>query len=227
MQKNVLLVFLLLISLLERPVPLRAQAAVAPQPADEAAKDSRSQEKQPPREYLQRTAEDFVPMTRSERFAYALNRTFSPSVLLGTTVRAGLNESRDAPKEWGQGMEGFGKRWGSVYAQHFIGVALENSAAFALHEDNRYFASGKQRVWARLLYAGESTVLARHDDGSRSLSVSALGGTAGAAFLSRTWHPPSTSSMNDAAISFGLTLAVHTAMNVAREFSPSILRRVR
>jgi len=174
----------------------------------------------------QRTAEDFVPMTRSERVAYAVNRAVGPSALINSAIRASLNEGLNRPKEWGQGIDGFGKRVGSTYAQHFIGTALENGAAYALHEDNRYFASGMQSKWGRLLYAGESTVLARHDDGTRSLSVSAIGGAAGAAFLSRTWQPPSSRSVDDAMISFGLSLAMRAAFNVAREFSPPLLRRL-
>jgi len=216
---------MILIPLLITVVPLRAQSP-ADDVADQEPQVSGLLQKQPSTECLQRTAEDFAPMTRSERLVYALNRTVGPSEFLISAVRAGLNEGLNLPKEWGQGSDGFGKRWGSAYAQHFIGTALENGAAFALHEDNRYFASGKQAVWQRLLYAGESTLLTRHDDGSRSLSVSALGGTAGAAFLSRTWQPRSTGSVDDAAISLGLSLAVRTAINVAREFSPPILRRM-
>ena len=174
----------------------------------------------------QRTAEDFVPMTRSERLAYAIHRTIGPSAFFVSGIRAGLNQGLERPEEWNQGSLGFGKRFGSVYAQHFIGSAIENGAAFGLHEDNRYFASGKERIWERLFYAGESTLLERHDDGSRSVSLSVLGGLAGASFLSRSWQPRSESSAEDAMISFGLSLAVRAGMNVAREFSPAVLRRV-
>ena len=38
------------------------------------------------------------------------------------------------------------------------------TASAALHEDNRYFASGEKGIWPRVLYAVTSTVLAhRHD----------------------------------------------------------------
>lgn len=221
MQKNTLLVFVLLVLplLLIPSIPLEAQALPA-------ARNSPLSLLTPCVECRQRTAEDFVPMTRSERFAYAVNRAVGPSALITSGIRASLNEGLNRPREWGQGMDGFGKRIGSTYAQHFIGTTLENGAAYALHEDNRYFASGKQSTWGRLFYASESTLLARHDDGTRSLSLSAIGGAVGAAFLSRTWQPPSTRSADDAAISFGLSLAMRAAFNTAREFSPLFLRRI-
>src|SRR5207248_1762003 len=128
------------------------------------------------------------------------------------------------PQEWGQGAKGFGRRYGSDYAQLIIGQTIENGLAFGLHEDNRYFESGKRGI-GRLGYALESAFLARHDNGSRSISISAIGGAAGAAFISRAWQPHSTTSMGEGATSFGVSMGVRAGMNVAREFLPRKLRR--
>src|SRR5215831_4821191 len=94
----------------------------------------------------------------------------------------------------------------------------------ALHEDNRYFNSGKQGVWRRTEYALTSSMLARHDDASRHVSISQLGGVAAAAFLSRLWQPKSQSSLGDGAVSFGLTMAGNTGFSVVKEFLPDLGR---
>ena len=179
-----------------------------------------------PGECLQRTAEDFVPETRSERIAYAINGITGPTAFVYAAIRAGINQADNEPREWAQGAAGFGRRFGSAYGEHFVGEALEQGIALALHEDNRYFASGEQGFGRRLRYALASTFLARHDDGSRGIAVSSIGSAAGTAFLSRAWQPRSTRSAGDAAVTFGLTLAARAGFNVAREFSPRFFARM-
>jgi hypothetical protein len=91
-----------------------------------------------------------------------------------------------------------------------------------LHEDNRYFNSGKRGFWSRVGYSVASGVLARHDDGTRHLSISQLGGVAAGAFLSRTWQPPSQHSVGNGAVSFGISMASNVGFGVVKEFLPDI-----
>jgi hypothetical protein len=157
-----------------------------------------------------------TPRERAAQYAHAL---FGVNAVLFSAASAGIGQLRGAPDEWGGGAEGFGRRLGSAYAQRVVGQTIENGLAFGLHEDNRYFRSGKTGI-GRLGYAISSAFLARHDDGSRFISVSAIGGNAGSAFISRAWQPRSTTSMGDGAISFGVTMGARVGLNVAREFLP-------
>jgi hypothetical protein len=75
-------------------------------------------------------------------------------------------------------------------------------------------------------YAVKSSVLARSDDGTQHLSVSQIGSTAGAAFISRLWQPRSNNSAGDGAVSFGISMATNAGVNVIREFLPDITRHV-
>jgi hypothetical protein len=172
-----------------------------------------------------RTAEDFVPMTRTERAAYYVQSIVGPEAFLYSAVRAGGGQGIDRPREYGQGMEGFGLRMGSAYAERTIGQTFEHGFALGRHEDNRYFSSGKRGFGPRLAYAFSSAFLARHDDGSRGLSLSTLGGTAVGAFVSRTWQPRSTTSLADGGVSFGITLGLRAGFNVIREFAPGSVKR--
>jgi hypothetical protein len=180
----------------------------------------------PPADCLYRTAEDFVPMTRSERIAEARTAVASTTPFIYSAIRAGIDQGHNRPREWGKDVEGFGLRYGSIYAENFIGQTFQQGVSYALHEDNRYFASGKRNVVRRFGYAIASTLLARYDDGSRSISVSAIGGAATGAFISRAWQPRSTTSAGDAAVSFGLTMATRAGINVLREFSPRFIGRI-
>jgi len=123
-------------------------------------------------------------------------------------------------------MSGYGKRYGNILGQYSIQRTVTFGLASALHEDNRYFNSGKQGVWKRTGYALSSGVLARKDDGSRHVSISQLGGVAAGAFLSRLWQPPSQSAASNGAISFGITMASNIGFSVVKEFLPDLGRKI-
>jgi hypothetical protein len=178
------------------------------------------------RETLIEQADYFVPMTNRERWVHYAYSVVQPQAILFPAFQAGLNQDRNTPHEWGQGAEGYGRRFASVYGEHLIGSTVGNAIAFGLHEDNRYFKSRKTEIGRRLSYAITSVLLARHDDGSRFISYSAIGGGAAGAFISRTWQPQSTHSAGDAAVSFGYAIAERAGINVAREFSPRRLERI-
>jgi hypothetical protein len=173
---------------------------------------------------LDRFAEDYVPQSNVERLLEAARNVTSRSAFIDSALHAGIDEAMGRPKEWDTHLDGFGERLGSSYAEHFIDVAIRDSIAFGLHEDNRYFLSGRHGFRSRLVYVLESSVLARHDDGTRSISVSGIGGAASAAFISRAWQPRSTSSPGDAAVSFAFIIATRTLRNGLREFGPRPIR---
>jgi len=172
-----------------------------------------------------RRADDFVPMTRSERAAHYVHALFGSEAFVLSAARAGVGQLRNSPHEWGQGAEGFGSRYGSAYAQRIIGQTIENGLALGLNEDNRYFRSGKHGI-GRLGYAVTSAFLARHYDGTRYISFSAIGGAAGSAFISRAWQPRSISSMGSGARSFGIGMGVRVGLNIGREFLPNWIGKI-
>jgi len=182
--------------------------------------DSRSAVSSPP-------PREFAPMTRSERLSrYVLGLADYESVLR-SAASAGIAQAGNTPKEWRGGGEAYGKRIGNAYAEHVINRTVQYGLAAALHEDNRYFVSGQTGFGRRIKYAVASTLLARHDDGSRSFSFSRIAGAASAGFISRQWQPRSTNSAGDGAVSFGVSMAGDIGFNVFREFWPGFKHRGR
>jgi len=170
---------------------------------------------------------EFAPMSRGERFRNYLVRVAGLQPFITAAATAGISQAEDTPKEWGGGGEGYGKRVGNAYAQDFIRGTLEYGVSVALHEDNRYFASGQTGFFRRTKYAVVSTLLARHDNGDQSFSFSRIGGAAGAAFISRAWQPRSITSAGDGAVSFGIFMGSDIGFNVFREFWPGRRRHFR
>jgi hypothetical protein len=167
---------------------------------------------------------EFHPLTQKERNQNFTNSLINPIWYFKAAASAGANQWTNTPEEWGQGASGYGKRFGDIMAQY----AIRNTTMFGfeslLHEDNRYFGSGKKGFWPRTGYALSSGLLARHNNGKRYPSVSLLIGYASGAYLSRFWQPQGSRSVGDAATSFGISMAWNIGLGVVKEYLPDILR---
>ena len=169
-------------------------------------------------------SKEFVPMTQSERTHLYFKTMVNPIGFIKTGFSAGVDQANDKPKEWEQGASGYGKRFANILGQYSIQRTVTYGLGSALHEDNRYFNSGKQGFWPRTGYALTSGILARHDDGSRHFSISQVGGVAAGAFIARLWLPTSQSSASAGATSFGITMGSNAAFGILKEFLPDIGR---
>ena len=165
---------------------------------------------------------EFTPMTRSEGLRHYLGQTFGVGSFAQSAMSAGFAQLNQKPEEWGDGGEGYARRLGNAYAKHFISQTLQYGAATALHEDDRYLVSGQTGLWNRARYAIASTFLARKLNGQRTFAFARFAGAAGAAFISNTWQPASTSGSDRAATSFGICIAANLGGNIAREFWPDL-----
>jgi len=169
-------------------------------------------------------AKQFQPMTQNERNHLYFKTMINPLGFARCAFSAGIDQWNDKPSEWEQGASGYGKRFANILGQYSIQRTVSYGLSSAFHEDNRYFSSGRQGFWSRTGYALSSGILARHDDGTRQISISQIGGVAAGAFLARTWLPSSQHSAGDAAVSFGITMGSNIGMGVVKEFLPDLVR---
>jgi hypothetical protein len=173
-----------------------------------------------------KTSADFTPLTGEEKVRAYAKGLFSPFHFVTAASAAGITQWRDVPHSWGQGAEGFGHRFGNYFAKQTTQRTLRLAGEELLHEDNRYFGSGEHSFGRRIMYAVKSGFLARKDDGTRRLSLSQIGSTAGGSFISRLWQPSTNSSAGDGAVSFGIGMATNAGTNILREFLPDITRHI-
>jgi len=173
-----------------------------------------------------KTQDQFKPMTPKERLRAYAKGLFSPFHFLMAGTAAGITQLQDVPHEWGEGAEGYAHRFANYYAIATTSSMLQMAGEDLLHEDNFYYGSGEQGIWKRVKYAVKSSVLARGSDGTQHLSISQIGSTAGAAFISRLWQPKSSDSAGDGAVSFGIAMATNAGVNVIREFLPDVTRHL-
>jgi len=101
-------------------------------------------------------AENFVPMTRSERQRTTCMPSLARSVRAFGCSRWGQPASQ-LPSRMGPGAEGFGRRYGNAYAQRIIGQTIENGLAFDYMKTTAI--SGRESMDRRLGYAITSHVV--------------------------------------------------------------------
>jgi hypothetical protein len=98
-----------------------------------------------------------------------------PYPIIGAALAAGINQADNTPPEWGQGAEGYGKRFGSNFGIAAISTTTRYGFAEALGEDTLYYRCECKGVFPRLGHAMISTFTARRgDDGHRVFSLPAL-----------------------------------------------------
>src|SRR5579864_8292836 len=73
-------------------------------------------------------AQDIAPLTAQEKLDVHAWRSFGPAPLIGTALGAGLNQLEGDPREWGQGVGGYARRYASI--EGYVGVY--NGLAFGL-----------------------------------------------------------------------------------------------
>jgi len=164
----------------------------------------------------------YTAPTQSDKYHHFVADTFSIESVVRAAAGAAILQGMNTPGEWGQGAEGYSKRFASDYAEHVIRQSLMFGASSALGEDNRYFLSQRAGAGPRLSYALESTFLARTHSGHRRLSYSRIGSVVATAFISRTWQPRSTNGGHNAELSIISVFGAEAGFNVAREFLPRI-----
>jgi hypothetical protein len=130
------------------------------------------------------------PTERIKVSNYAFD-AFGPYPITGAAFAAGINQWTNSPPEWGQGAEGFGKRFGSDFGIAAIGTTTRYGLAAAFKEDTMYYRCECSGPFPRLRHAVISTLTGRRgEDGHRVFSVSALVAPyAGSMVAVHLWYP--------------------------------------
>jgi hypothetical protein len=107
-------------------------------------------------------------------------------------ITAGIQQIRNSYWQFGQGSEAYGERFGAAYGTTATNLLFTSVlGASVLHQDPRYFYSGKGTKKQRAWYAIESAFRAKGDNGKWQPPYASVLGTAAAAELSDLYYPGS------------------------------------
>lgn len=131
-----------------------------------------------------------APLTAKQKFQLGFKTIIDPVSILGTGISAGIQQWRNTYNQFGQGMEGYGKRFGAQYADHVSGVIIGHVFMQSIfHQDPRYFYKGTGSVGSRLLYAIGTAFVAKGDNGHWQPDYSDVLGGLASAEISTLYYP--------------------------------------
>ena len=221
----------------DAPVPAKqvdaTQQSNAPTQSerDRAAEQVRQQEKQRiagvvPNFNVSYNA-DAAPLSRTQKLHIALRTATDPVAFGIAAFDAGLSQAQNDFSGYGQGAQGYAKRFGASYADNFDGTLLGNAIfPILLKQDPRYFRRGTGSFTSRFLYSVSTTVWCKNDNGTWGPNYSNILGNLAAGGISNLYYP---ASDRGAGLTFerGFTVTAYGAFGgVFNEFWPDIAKKI-
>jgi hypothetical protein len=161
-----------------------------------------------------------------DKFVLFVQDSFDPVTFLGTAFDAGLDQAENMAPSYGQGAEGYGRRFGAEFAGQACSRFFKDFAyPLLFSEDPRYYRLARGSGGKRLLHAVEHAVVAHRDDGTQMFNFSEWLGTTSTVVLSNTYHPDNRRGFAPAAERVGYSILQDTGFDVLREFWPEISRK--
>ncbi|MGH9740943.1 MAG: hypothetical protein ACRD51_01195 [Candidatus Acidiferrum sp.] len=151
-----------------------------------------------------------------------------PGTFLAAGFDAGLDQAQDSDPSYGQGAQGYGRRFGAELAgQATSRFFLDFAYPSIFSEDPRYYRMGRGPFGKRLLHALGHSVAAHRDNGNVMFNFSEWLGTASAVTLSNTYHPDNRRGFTPAAERVGYSVLQDVGFDMLREFWPEISQKFR
>ena len=133
-----------------------------------------------------------APMSPGQKFRLAVRTSIDPVTFAIAGATAGIEQGTNSFSGYGQGADGYAKRFAASYAddvvETFLGGALFPSI---LHQDPRYFYKGTGSITSRALYAMSTVVMCKGDNGRWQPNYSNVLGNLAAAGISNLYYPAS------------------------------------
>jgi hypothetical protein len=168
---------------------------------------------------------DAVPLSPPQKFQLFFKSSTDPWPFLLAGVIAGIGQADDSEPPWGQGAQGYAKRFGAAYSDAFIGNFFGNAVLpIMMREDPRYFQKGTGSFTGRALWAAGSTVWCKRDKGGWGPNYANVFGNLIGSAISTAYKPASDRSVGDV-ITDGLTVSAEGIVGAeVIEFWPDLVR---
>ncbi|HVC46249.1 MAG TPA: carboxypeptidase-like regulatory domain-containing protein [Terracidiphilus sp.] len=159
------------------------------------------------------------PMMAKQKFQLALRSLVDPVTFFTVGAVAGAEQYKNIFPGYGQGVQGYAKRYGAAYADDVAGRILGNALLPAVfHQDPRYFYKGTGSLHSRFFYALAAAVIARGDNGHWEPNYSHVLGSFAAGGISNLYYPASSRGASLMAVNGAIGIASNAGENVLREF---------
>lgn len=155
-----------------------------------------------------------------QKYGLAARSLFDPATYVIVAGFAGVEQALNSYSGYGQGAEGYGKRFGAGMANAGIGTMLGGAVFPELfHQDPRYFYKGTGSVPSRISYALERAVVQRGDNGRWQPAYAGVASDFATAAISNLYYPASDQTGTGLTIENGfVNIGMDAAGNLLQEF---------
>ena len=133
------------------------------------------------------------PLTPGEKFHLFAKSAFDPVTVGVVGLQAGISQGENEFPGYGQGAQGYGKRFGASLADEVSSGFWSNYFyPVLLKEDPRYFRLAEGGLKQRLFYSARQEFVCHTDNGGRSFNFSNVLGAFTAGGISNLYYPGNT-----------------------------------
>jgi len=168
---------------------------------------------------------DAVPLSTGEKYQLFFKSATDPWPFVLTAFGAGIDQADNSFPGYGQGVQGYAKRYGAAYVDYFTGNLLGNAVlASWWKEDPRYFQKGTGSFTRRALWAASGTVWCKRDNGTWGPNYANVIGNLMGGAISNLYYPASERTVGDT-LSRGFTVTAQAIIgSEIIEFWPDMVR---
>jgi hypothetical protein len=168
------------------------------------------------------------PLSVGDKFKMFAGNSVSPGAFVGVAFGAGIGQAENSPRGYGQGGEGYAKRFGSGMARNasseFFGTFL---LASMLRQDPRFFPQSDPTFGGSIKYAVSRVFVTRNDEGRDVANWSGLLGPAMGEGLANAYWPEDERTAGKTFERYGIDLASRAGFNLLRNYWPVIFKKLR
>jgi hypothetical protein len=163
------------------------------------------------------------PVSWKEKFSMAAKGSFDPYEFTLVGIVAGIRQADNSSPGFGQGFEGYAKRYGTAFADQVDGnIMVGGVYPTILKIDPRYFRLGTGSFPHRFGYAINRIFIARRDSGTHMFNIPEFAGNATAIAISTVYYPAADRSYSSSLSSWGTQMGLDAFGNELKEFWPDI-----
>jgi hypothetical protein len=170
-----------------------------------------------------------VALTGEERYKLWVRQSFTtPGIYIKTGFFTLHDQVENSPAEWGDGIEGFGKRLGTRHAQYLMQNAFTSAGNAALGWEPRYDRCRCTGFWPRTRHAIKRNFVT-YDSSEQHLRPQLMPYAAafGAGAITATWEPANTQIFVKSYQSALTQVWWGSMSNFLGEFAPDVMRKLR
>jgi len=163
---------------------------------------------------------DAAPLNVRQKFELTWKQALDPAAFVITGIIAGASQRQNRYPGFGQGAQGYAKRYGASYANYMTASVVDRVLLpTAFKQDPRYFYSGIGSARSRALYAISRSVICQGDNKKPQFCYSSVIGHFASSAITNFYYPAA--DRNSAAVvveNAAIGIGARAIANLVQEF---------